>query len=56
MLIKAVLFDVDSTLVDSVDLHAQARVDAFKEFGTTSASARGGLRLARAVTSSCPSS
>jgi HAD superfamily hydrolase (TIGR01509 family) len=33
MLIKAVLFDVDGTLVDSVDLHAQAWVDAFREFG-----------------------
>src|SRR5690242_9520376 len=33
MLIKAVLFDVDGTLVDSVDLHAQAWVDALKEFG-----------------------
>jgi phosphoglycolate phosphatase-like HAD superfamily hydrolase len=33
MPIKAVLFDVDGTLVDSVDLHAQAWVDAFREFG-----------------------
>jgi phosphoglycolate phosphatase-like HAD superfamily hydrolase len=33
MLIKAVLFDVDGTLVDSVDLHAQAWVDAFKGIG-----------------------
>ena len=30
---KAVLFDVDGTLIDSVDLHAQAWVDAFAEFG-----------------------
>ncbi len=30
---KAVIFDVDGTLVDSVGLHAQAWVDAFKEFG-----------------------
>jgi beta-phosphoglucomutase-like phosphatase (HAD superfamily) len=28
MLIKAVLFDLDGTLVDSVDLHAQAWMDA----------------------------
>lgn len=35
MLVKAVLFDVDGTLVDSVDLHAQAWVDAFAEFGHT---------------------
>ena len=33
MPIKAVLFDVDGTLVDSVDLHAEAWVDAFREFG-----------------------
>lgn len=32
-MLKAVIFDVDGTLVDSVDLHAQAWVDAFKEFG-----------------------
>ena len=30
---KAVVFDVDGTLIDSVDLHAQAWVDAFAEFG-----------------------
>jgi HAD superfamily hydrolase (TIGR01509 family) len=33
MMIKAVLFDVDGTLVDSVDLHARAWVDTFHEFG-----------------------
>ncbi|RYG41424.1 HAD family hydrolase, partial [bacterium] len=32
MTIKAILFDVDGTLVDSNDLHAQAWVDAFAEF------------------------
>jgi HAD superfamily hydrolase (TIGR01509 family) len=32
-MLKAVIFDVDGTLVDSVDIHAQAWVDAFKEFG-----------------------
>lgn len=30
---KAVIFDVDGTLIDSVDVHAQAWVDAFAEFG-----------------------
>jgi HAD superfamily hydrolase (TIGR01509 family) len=30
---KAVIFDVDGTLVDSVDLHARAWLDAFREFG-----------------------
>lgn len=30
---KAVIFDVDGTLVDSVDLHARAWVDAFRDYG-----------------------
>ena len=30
---KAVIFDVDGTLVDSVDLHARAWEDAFRDFG-----------------------
>lgn len=33
--LKAVVFDVDGTLVDSNDLHAQAWADAFGEFGVT---------------------
>ena len=32
---KAVIFDVDGTLVDSVDAHAHAWQDAFQEFGYT---------------------
>jgi HAD superfamily hydrolase (TIGR01549 family) len=32
-MIKAVVFDVDGTIVDSVDLHAQAWQEAFKKFG-----------------------
>lgn len=32
-MLKAVIFDVDGTLIDSVDIHAQAWVDAFQEFG-----------------------
>jgi HAD superfamily hydrolase (TIGR01509 family) len=32
-MIKAVIFDIDGTLVDSVDLHAQAWKDTFKNFG-----------------------
>jgi HAD superfamily hydrolase (TIGR01549 family) len=34
-MIKAVIFDVDGTLVDSVDLHAQAWQDAFRDLGHT---------------------
>jgi HAD superfamily hydrolase (TIGR01509 family) len=32
MLVKAILFDVDGTLVDSVDQHARAWQDVFREF------------------------
>ena len=32
-MIKAVIFDIDGTLVDSVDLHAQAWKEAFKKYG-----------------------
>lgn len=32
-MIEAVIFDVDGTLVDSVDLHAHAWQDAFRDFG-----------------------
>ena len=33
MMIEAVIFDVDGTLVDTVDMHAEAWQRAFKEFG-----------------------
>jgi HAD superfamily hydrolase (TIGR01549 family) len=32
-MIKAAIFDIDGTLVDSVDLHAQAWKDTFKKYG-----------------------
>jgi HAD superfamily hydrolase (TIGR01509 family) len=32
-MLKAVIFDVDGTLVDSVDLHAQAWQESFREYG-----------------------
>ncbi len=32
-MVKAVIFDVDGTLVDSVDLHARAWKEAFRHFG-----------------------
>jgi HAD superfamily hydrolase (TIGR01509 family) len=32
-MVKAVIFDVDGTLVDSVDLHAQAWRETFRHFG-----------------------
>lgn len=33
--LKAAIFDVDGTLIDSVDFHARAWVEAFAEFGLT---------------------
>ena len=30
---EAVIFDIDGTLVDSVDLHAQAWQETFRQFG-----------------------
>lgn len=32
-MIKAVIFDIDGTLIDSVDLHAHAWAEAFEHFG-----------------------
>jgi HAD superfamily hydrolase (TIGR01509 family) len=32
-MIKAVIFDIDGTLIDSVDLHAEAWIEALKHFG-----------------------
>jgi HAD superfamily hydrolase (TIGR01549 family) len=32
-MVQAVIFDMDGTLIDSVDLHAQAWQDAFRDFG-----------------------
>lgn len=32
-MIKAVLFDIDGTLLDSVDLHAESWVQTFAHFG-----------------------
>jgi HAD superfamily hydrolase (TIGR01549 family) len=32
-MVKAIIFDVDGTLVDSVDIHARAWQDAFRDFG-----------------------
>ena len=31
--IECAIFDVDGTLIDSVDLHAQAWIDAFRDYG-----------------------
>lgn len=32
-MLRAVIFDIDGTLVDSVDLHARAWQEAFRLFG-----------------------
>ncbi|MCB8878429.1 HAD hydrolase-like protein [Acidisoma silvae] len=32
-MVKSVIFDIDGTLVDSVDLHARAWQEAFEKFG-----------------------
>src|SRR5215210_5312058 len=32
-MVEAVIFDIDGTLVDSVDLHARAWQEAFRKFG-----------------------
>ncbi|MGI8883896.1 MAG: HAD hydrolase-like protein [Pyrinomonadaceae bacterium] len=32
-MIEAFIFDVDGTLIDSVDYHAESSVKAFKKFG-----------------------
>jgi beta-phosphoglucomutase-like phosphatase (HAD superfamily) len=44
---KAVIFDVDGTFVDSVDLHAHAWVDAFRDYGHPSDFAKVRAQIAR---------
>jgi beta-phosphoglucomutase-like phosphatase (HAD superfamily) len=34
--LKAIIFDVDGTLVDSNDIHARCWIDAFDRSGSTS--------------------
>ena len=33
LMLKAVIFDIDGTLIDSVDLHAQSWLETFERFG-----------------------
>ena len=49
---RAALFDIDGTLIDSVDLHAQAWHEAFVKFGHDSVLNKHAARSAKAVTSS----
>jgi beta-phosphoglucomutase-like phosphatase (HAD superfamily) len=46
---EAAIFDVDGTLVDSVDLHARAWHEAFLKFGHMSVLNRRADRLVKAV-------
>jgi beta-phosphoglucomutase-like phosphatase (HAD superfamily) len=48
---RGVIFDVDGTLVDSVDLHAQAWQDAFRMFGHDIDIQTSAARLGRVETS-----
>ena len=56
-MIQGILFDVDGTLVDSVDLQARAWNDAFQRFGRVVARLKkSGARLVKEQTSFCLSS
>ena len=47
MPVAAAIFDVDGTLVDSVDLHAQAWADAFHHFGFTVSAAQARAQIGK---------
>lgn len=49
MTVKAVVFDMDGTLVDSVDLHTKAWQDAPRRFGKDVRFDASGRRLERAA-------
>ena len=50
---KAVIFDVDGTLVDTVDMHAKAWQEAFRDYGQDIPFEPSARRSARGATSCC---
>jgi beta-phosphoglucomutase-like phosphatase (HAD superfamily) len=52
-MIEAVIFDIDGTIVDSVDLHAKAWQVAFEKFGKKFLLKRYDARSAKAPISCC---
>jgi beta-phosphoglucomutase-like phosphatase (HAD superfamily) len=48
-MIEAVIFDIDGTIVDSVDLHAKAWQRAFEKFGKKISYRQRGRRYCRCI-------
>ena len=50
-MVKAVIFDVDGTLIDTNDLYVASWAETFRRFGHAVAPEAGAARLVKAVTS-----